>query len=113
MRSPSRFRPDESGLEGRPGRVEGVHHLKSLAGHRFIGDLRTMEVHDTWHPGCEGCLPGTIVADGAGVGFEPDELRQALMEGFECCSWCFGREDPDEPWNMANGLDWTLSDGAN
>jgi hypothetical protein len=89
-----------------------VHHLKSLANHRFIGDLRTMEVHDTWHPDCEGCLPEAIVAAEAAVGFEPDGLEQALLEGFERCAWCSGSEESDEPWNTVSGLDWTLPDGA-
>jgi hypothetical protein len=89
-----------------------VRNLKSLTNHRYVGDLRTMEVHDTWNPDCEGCLPDAISAAGAAVGFEPDQLEQALMEGFRRCGWCFGSEDWDEPWDAASGLDWTLSDGV-
>ena len=90
-----------------------MHRLKALDKQRYIGDVRTMEVHDTWHPDCEGCLPGLIVAEGAGVGFEPDELSQALEEGFECCSWCFGKNDPERSWRLGSESDPTLPEGAN
>jgi hypothetical protein len=90
-----------------------MHRLKALGENRYVGDVRTMEVHDTWHPDCEGCLPGLIVAEGAGVGFEPDELSQALEEGFECCSWCFGREkDPEGPWTPSSESDHAMPESA-
>jgi hypothetical protein len=74
-----------------------VYRLTSLHKHRYIGDIGTMVVHDRWHPDCESCLPELLVSERVAVGFEPDELNQALNEGFECCSWCFDRTVPPQP----------------
>ena len=74
-----------------------MYRLTRLGDHRYVGDIGTMIVHDIWHPDCEGCLPSLLVRERAAVGFDPDELNQALDEGFECCSWCFDGSDPRPP----------------
>ena len=80
-----------------------VFRLMSLGDRRYVGDIGTMLVHDRWHPDCEGCLPGFLISQGVAVGFEPDEIGQALEEGFECCSWCFNKTEPRRPAGWGDG----------
>ena len=74
-----------------------MHRLTKLGDRRFVGDVGTMIVHDRWHPDSEGCIPEFLVTQGVAVGFEPDELGQALRESFECCCWCIDKSDPKRP----------------
>jgi hypothetical protein len=96
-------------LGGRTGRV---YRLTRTGGARYVGDVRAKIVHDRWHPDCEGCLTGMLISEGAAVGFESDDLDEALLEGFECCSWCFDRSEPRSPSAAGAGIACGSADRA-
>ena len=71
--------------------------IRELGNQRYVGDAERMIVHDRWHADCEDCLMEEILARGAAVGFEPDELDQAFEEGYDYCEHCFDRRSPERP----------------
>jgi hypothetical protein len=71
--------------------------LRTRSDRRYIGDRRSMIVHDSWHENAEDCLMEEIIARGDGVGFDPDELERAFWEGFDYCDHCFDRSSPKRP----------------
>ncbi len=71
--------------------------IRELGDRRYFGDEEKKIVHDRWHADCEDCLMDDILARGAAVGFEPDDLDQAFGEGYEYCEYCFDRRDPKRP----------------
>ena len=60
-------------------------------GHRYVGDRRTMLVHDLDHedPDVRGCGITGLTPDSIEV-FEPDTLKQAYRQGYEFCPSCIG-----------------------
>lgn len=68
--------------------------IRELGDRRYVGDEEKKIVHDRRHVDCEDCLMEDIVARGAAVGFEPDELDQAFDEGYDYCEHCFDRGNP-------------------
>ena len=77
--------------------VSTVRVLKRLDSERYVGDSSTMTVHDRWHEDCEDCLMDGLVKRGVAVAFEPDELNQAFLDGFEYCEHCIDKSDPEPP----------------
>jgi len=74
-----------------------MYQIGEYEGQRYVGESDRAVVHDTWHPECEDCLVEDMVGRGVAVGFEPDDLEQALWEGFEYCEYCFDRASPVAP----------------
>lgn len=58
---------------------------------QFVGDLRTMEVHDVTNEKPRCGLPETIDA-GYAITFLPDTITNASDEGFSWCPYCIGAE---------------------
>ena len=73
------------------------YRLNELGDCRFVGDSTSKIVHDRWHGDCEDCLMQTLIDRGAAVRFEPDELDQAFVEGYDYCIHCFDRSTPARP----------------
>ena len=60
-----------------------VYDLVKLGRLRYVGDRSTKIVHDRWHQDCQGCGLDEVTQRGDAVGFEPDSLDGALLEGYE------------------------------
>jgi hypothetical protein len=74
-----------------------AHRLTFIDGVRFVGDARRKVVHDRWHGECEDCILDDLLGQGHAVGFVPDQLSQALEEGYDYCDWCIDGSDPEPP----------------
>lgn len=74
-----------------------MYQIVQHDGQRYVGEADRYIVHDTWHSECEPCIIEDIVVRGVAVGFEPDDLDQALWEGFEYCEHCFDKSEPVAP----------------
>lgn len=62
--------------------------LLALRDERFVGDSRTMVVHDRLSEDCEDCLMDPLIQQGIAVSFEPDTETQAFEEGYDYCDYC-------------------------
>ncbi len=68
------------------------HPIYSRTGDRYLGNATTREVHDLIHEDASpsACQIDEIIAAGHAVGFSPDMLDQAHVEGYDNCSYCIG-----------------------
>ena len=66
--------------------------IYSRTGDHYLGNTNTREVHDLIHEDASpsGCQIDEILAAGHAVGFSPDILDQAHVEGFDNCRCCIG-----------------------
>ncbi len=55
----------------------------------YLGNKSTREVHEL-RDEHTNCRIGEIIAAGNAVGFDPDTLEQAHVEGYDTCSYCIG-----------------------
>lgn len=55
----------------------------------YLGNTSTREVHEL-RDEQTNCRIGEIIAAGNAVGFDPDTLEQANVEGYDNCSYCIG-----------------------
>ncbi len=53
----------------------------------YLGNTSTREVHEL-RDEQENCQVSKIVVAGNAVGFEPDTLDQAHVEGYDDCHYC-------------------------
>jgi hypothetical protein len=74
-----------------------VYELMKLGQVRYVGERDTRIVHDRWHTDCQGCGLNEAVRRGDAVGFEPDSLDEAFLEGYEYCEACFDKTEPAPP----------------
>ncbi len=63
--------------------------------YRYLGDRASKTVHDLRQedPTPTGCRIDGILAAGNAICFDPDDLRQAAMEGYKNCPRCLRRYD--------------------
>ncbi len=61
------------------------YRVYSRTGDRYLGNTNKREVHDLIH---EDASP--IIAAGHALGFNPDTLDQAHVEGYDNCRYCIG-----------------------
>jgi hypothetical protein len=81
-----------------------IYDLMKLGRLRYVGDRGTKIVHDRWHPDCQGCGLDETVRRGGAVGFKPDSLDGAFLEGYDYCEACFDKTDPRPPkWASVAG----------
>jgi len=66
-----------------------AHKVTSRVGLRFLGNLRTTEVHDLTRETTQ-CQIDEILRAGHAVGFRPDTLAQAHSERYDNCAYCIG-----------------------
>jgi hypothetical protein len=74
-----------------------VYELVKLGKARYVGDRRTKVAHDRWHVDSQGCGLGELARRGDAVGFRPDTLDGALLEGYEYCETCHDKTEPEPP----------------
>lgn len=60
--------------------------------HRYLGDKRSMVVHDLDRP-AGGCGLGDLLASERFLAFAPDVVPEARNRGFRPCRWCLAEED--------------------
>ena len=55
----------------------------------YLGNKSTREVHEL-RDEQTNCRIGEIIAAGNAIGFDPDTLEQANVEGYDNCHYCIG-----------------------
>jgi hypothetical protein len=55
----------------------------------YLGNRSTREVHEL-RDEQTNCRIGEIIAAGNAIGFDPDTLEQANVEGYDNCHYCIG-----------------------
>lgn len=60
--------------------------------HRFLGNKKSMEVHDLDNEktGANQCQINEIIRAGNAMYFNPDTLAEAHRQGYDNCRWCIG-----------------------
>lgn len=66
-----------------------AYRTNTTIGFRFLGNVRTKEVHDLNNK-TNQCQIEEIINAGNAVRFMPDTLTQACNEGYDNCHWCIG-----------------------
>ena len=68
------------------------YRVYSRTGDRYLGNTNKREVHDLIHEDASpsGCQIDEIIAAGHALGFNPDTLDQAHVEGYDNCRYCVG-----------------------
>ncbi|NIM48339.1 MAG: hypothetical protein GTO22_03620 [Gemmatimonadales bacterium] len=68
------------------------YRVFSRTGDRYLGNSNTREVHDLIHEDASprACQIDEVIAAGYAVGFSPDTLDQAHVEGYDNCHYCIG-----------------------
>jgi hypothetical protein len=68
------------------------YRVYSRTGDRYLGNTNKREVHDLIHEDASpsACQIDEIIAAGHALGFNPDTLDQAHVEGYDNCRYCIG-----------------------
>jgi hypothetical protein len=68
------------------------HRVYSRTDGRYLGNTNKREVHDLIHEDASpsACQIDEIIVAGYVVGFNPDTLDQAHVEGYDNCRYCIG-----------------------